>query len=214
MYDTALEASQKLAQCVVSYDGKPFCVVETSGNNGSVVLHGKHLKASTTDSHPINDPLWDFRDLSSHLGYSNVEWRDYKQAVYSRRVPVRSSRQTQGLSHQNVRVTKLSGNKSAGIPGSQLSFLTLQNLDGFLKTWHGKFPDLKTVKDELAEHPEIVSQAFGRYLAVQRSPLGVFYLMYKETAIGFSEDCDRFKVPPHYRYLDELLIEDHHLTIQ
>lgn len=215
MYDTLPEAVQKLQGTVVAYDGEPFCITECYTPLTAIFLKG-HIcgtKTPVTVEHPINDPKLCFHNLGGRLGYSNVEYKDYNQAAWVRRTPVRKAQQTQGLSGYNTRISRLASNKTLGLVGLRLDFDIFRGLSCFKDMFLKKYPSLGEVGNRL-EKTEVTSQAFSRYLAIKRNPVGVYLLVYKDQDIGWSSNLSMFHVPRQFRYLDELLIEDNGLSIQ
>lgn len=219
MYDTLQEVTQKVVKTVGLYNSVPRYI-----NNAAVdpVNAERFLLASfeccpeekTVEHIDARAQGWDFQNLGCRLGYMNIEYNGYKQAVWTRRVPVRKAQQTQGLSHNNVKCERVKANPMIGLPGTFLHFDTLRRLKGFRDTVDGKFPTLNAVTQKLSDEDDLVSQAFSRTLAVTKSPLGLFYLLYKGGPIGWTEDFNTFRVHKQFRYLDELLIEDNHLKVQ
>src|ERR1700744_2925903 len=98
IYTTKEEATQKIINSTVLYDGKPVLLFQANGDRNKVVLSGYYLpKTSTSNSNiitkPIEDPLWDFTSGASRLGYSTVKSRYEKmEAVFTSRVPTRVTR--------------------------------------------------------------------------------------------------------------------------
>lgn len=217
MYETQQEANQKLQTCIVSYDGSPFYVSEAEGSGPGLRLYGMLCTVDKTQSptvqYSITDPKWEFKNLGGRLGYVNIDGWDYKSASYVRRVPVRAAQRTQGLSRSNVKISRLPPCAMLGLTGMSLTWDKINKQAGFFDTWAGTFPDIRAVRTQMKRH-DVTMRALGRFLAVQRSPLDLFYLLYKGEPIGRSEDLEVFKVPKQFRYLDELLIEDHNLKIQ
>jgi len=215
MFTNVQEASQKLANTVVLFQNKPFLVTDIGGlPNATPVVSGFPLPSGDPLILPITDTQWEFKNLGSRLGYINVEYKEYRQSVWSRRVPIRKAAQTQGLSAANVKISRLYANPTMGLQGTALMFQTLIRIDGFKRAFLRDYPSLEQAAKVIDRNPEVTSMAFDRLLSIRRSNLGLFYLCYKGQDIGYTEDVHTFRVAKQFRYLDELLVEEQHLHIQ
>lgn len=216
MFDTKEEAEQKLYDTVVMFDGNPVHItgVTTRDNKPSLGYYKICEKNPTSSFTDIDDPNWDFKNLGGRLGYTDVVFDGRKQAVYTRRVPVRKAHRTQGLGYNNVKIDPLRDFKKLGLRGMSLNFGHLLTQPGFKSTLKKQFKSLNEAKSALEKDEELLSTSFDKNLALRRSPLGFIFLDYKGKEVGYTEDCHTFRVPKEFRYLDELFIEDHKMQVK
>lgn len=121
-------------------------------------------------------------------------------AVFLERLPVR--RYSQGLTQENLLTTRLGD--SAATRGNGVRVPLRHNKD-LVKTVKGEYPEFSEAISLIAGG-DARSVAFGRNLAVELDDrLGLAFLWYKKQKIGYTDDADRFKIGPNFRFLREEL---------
>lgn len=209
MYDTRDEANQKLSGTIVLFKNNPVLIRESGGSNGSngskLTLLFKYLRDGKADEALIVDKGWEFRNLGPRIGYLNVDMGQgsYKEATYVTRMGVRASHNTQGLSQKNLKFNSLKGSKRLGLSPQPITFANVSTQPYFLDMLEQKYPTVKDISTQFSKTSWLVSKAFDRQFAIRRDDVGPFYLQYRGKDVAHSEDFEKWKVAPHYAYLQE-----------
>lgn len=212
MYDTAEEANQKLRHTIVLYNKVPCFVQQAVGEKG-LSLEFTTLRDGVILRKSINDKAFEFRNLGSKLGYTNVNLGSgsYNEALYLSRMPVRQSHSTQGISQKNLYIPPLRGSRKFSLQQHVLSFQQVYTTTPFHDTMEDVFPGLDKIEAEMAKKPWILSRAFNRQFCVRRDDVGPLYLQYRERDIGHSDHFYKWKLASQFAYLGETL---DHLNIK
>lgn len=212
MYDTAAEANQKLQNTAIMRDEDPIWVGPATGSS-PVMIAVRKFKDENWKSMKINDPSLNMKELGDRLGYVNIRNGQVGLSVYTRRTPVRKAHQTQGLSDVNVYVDKSHTVPKFGISSKswKLSYLLTIGLEETMKK---KFPTLSMVRFKMSKDETLWECAFDPCLAVCRDGNNLWKLHHKGIEIGWTDDLHIFKVAREYRYLDELLVEEHKMNVR
>lgn len=213
MYDTYQEAQQKLSRCIVLFHGETTYIREASEHStGRVRLHHRFLRTNKDAANYIDEEGWDFRSLGKRLGYTNVQLtlgydppREYKEAVYLRRVAVRQAHNTQGLSEKNVRWNDLRGSYKLDLRPREFEWASMIDKPWFCDTLEEKYPTFDDVRDRFKSDKTLISLAFDKKFALRRHDIGPFYLEYRGQDIGYTDDFSRWKIAEEYQYLTESL---------
>jgi len=210
MYDTREEATQKLASSIILFNDSPVYIQEATGRGSKIHLKYVHLRSGNERSNDLNEPGWNYRNLGDRLGYFNSDLTihgvgTYREACYSRRVAVRQSHSTQGLSHRNVRISDFRGSRKLALSRSGVGFQSVYNQPWFLDMLEKKYPSFSDVKSLFSSDKYTTSKAFSRQFAIYRPDDGPFSLEYRGYEIGKSDDLHRFKIHPDRNYLNETL---------
>lgn len=215
MYDTAEEATQKLVNSTVLFDGNPVQVVAARGGRKKIVLDFKVIPLSLeTDSsyssELLTDSRWDFRSLGSKLGYVNIESSPFDgraEALFCTRVPTRVSRQ--GLDGRTAKVLQF--------PLSEHPWdweRILYSGEALVKTLKRQFPTAKQATEMvLTDTNNIKSVAFGPKLMMIFDKVNPPNLVYRNEKIGYTEDGLTFKLAKHKQHLTEELSDMERLKI-
>lgn len=210
MFDTAEDASQKLAQTVIFYRDRPVFIHSIKNSPKGILITATDLPLKPSGDPydlriEITDKDLDWTRLGERLGYLNVDWlNQYKQAVYVCRYPVRKS--IQGLSKQNTVIPHLQAPlNNSNASGKSFYYENMLTLPGFVQMLSNTYPSYTEIQDKFSRHPEAHSYAFHRWFAVTRKQVGPMFLAYKGQDIGWSEDMTRFILDKKYRHLSETL---------
>jgi len=208
MYDSAEEARQKLVGTIIAYKFEPLLVHSAERTLGGINLTGFIIpdKTGTATVVKLSDKDLNIRNLCDHLGYYNLSYSHWKQAVYVRRMPIRRS--LQGLCKANLKMDQLQGIRARGIPSGNIRYEELIRLDSFHDSFVGNFPSVKSCLETLDKNPDVFSVAVSRELCFARdeSDVGPLYIRYKSDPIGYSYG-ERFKLAKQYWYLSDDLLE-------
>lgn len=207
MFDTIAEADQKLTSTIILHKDVPVIVGGARGRDGKVTLTYREFNTDKWNEESINSDSFNVHKLGAKLGYINTVVDGFLCTVYSRRIPVRKSHQTQGLSNVNVQInTSDSVIKVLGkSPGTQVFSFEKR---GLLQTMNKDFPSL--VKLRLgASKSAFIECAFDKHLALSKEYDDLWKLKYKNQEIGWTNDLDQFRIDKEWDYLGELFEETH-----
>lgn len=207
MFDTAEEANQKLRHSVVLLSKSPVFIQVAEGSKKSVTLIFSELGKKDIMKRCIWESDWNFRDLGSRLGYTNIDLGNgsYKEACYLSRMPVRQCSSTQGISQRNLYIPPLKGSSRLSLGPQQLVWQNVWNTGPFKDMFNGVYPDLPDIKKEFEKSPWLISKAFNKDFAIRRADVGPFYLQYKGRDVAHSDDLHSWKVAKQFLYLRESL---------
>lgn len=218
MYDTTEEARQKLGNSTVLYEGIPVQILDASGSKGKIGLTFHRLPLNDANHEPerftrsIEDKAWDFRSLSSKLGYVNrdkSQFSRFKEAVFVSRVPSRASRQ--GL---DGRVVSIKPFFQGASKGSACDWAHLFYDEGLLRTVRNEFPKAHEAVKALFDNPkDVISIAISRKLMLAYDQVTPPVLVYRNEKIGYTEDGVTFKLARHKKHLTESLTDEEGLKI-
>jgi hypothetical protein len=207
VFDTAEECDQKLKGCIVIRDRAPFYIFEA--RTAQSVL-GKIPGNSDLVEVPLSE--LNIRNLGDKLGYMNVDTYGgvaYKEATYLMRQAIRRS--TQGLSSLNVHVSGFKGDNSPDRrPTGPVRFdesIWRTNVAALTATINNQYPTVSAIKDQMVKDKSVTSCAFHRWWAIERDPVGPFYLNYKTQRVGYTEDFERYVFQDRFKFLREDLKE-------
>lgn len=216
MYDTAVEADQKLKGTVIFHGDDPIYVY--TAQEGSPIklqyrAYNKDLHNPKVEYVGINSGSLDMKELGNRLGYVNcLSGEGIGIVTYTRRTPVRKAHSTQGLSDSNVKCDKLHSIAKFGLSARNTAFSLLEN-KGMEETLRGKYPSLSQVRYKMGKNETVWEMAFDPCLAVCRDANGLWKLHYKGGEIGWTDDLFTFRVGKEFRYLDELF-EVHKMRVR
>lgn len=208
MYETREEAHQKLSDTIVIYQDKPHYIRETKGDTLKYSLVHRYLKKGS--KYEETDPSskeWDFRNLGKRLGYFNYVSSDeaYQQALYVVRLSIRKCQSTQGLSTYNTKISSLKKSPRLNLVGRKVDLTEVKESQDFINMMEGVYPLISDIKKEFSENPYLSSKAFSRQFSVYKHDVGPFYLQYKGSSIGYTEDLFRWRIADDFKYLIESL---------
>lgn len=207
MYDTVEEAKQKLANCVVLYDGHPMYVRDAGKGRQGIELYCYKLPVSRVNRNEdftllINDPKWDFKTFGSKLGYMSIKnpANEMFESLFVSRVPVRHSRQ--GLDDKTTLLTPCLDEGSYRFSFHDVIY---NDTFGIIKTIKNDFPSPESAFKLLTENPQYHSVPIHRKITFLYDQVSPPYLVYRNDKIGYSEDGKTFKLAKHKTYLQEEL---------
>lgn len=212
MYDSVEEVRQKLEGSVVLYDNHPIKIMGAGGRKGSFNLNVLFLpdyQGTAKEVISLDDPKFDCWSIGGRLGYVNYTQDLYKQATYVKRIAVRNTHGTQGLTDRNVIIDRLKPYRRKRLGGLEIPFWDrMAACPGFVKTMKRVYPSFNRAVKALEDDDDIFSIAFNPHFAVRRTQYqDMFLLDYKGTEIGISNDLEKFRIQPEFKYLKDSLVE-------
>lgn len=220
LFESVEDINQKLGSCVVFYKKEPLYIREAASISSSKLgILGIMLPLgdNATVKVGIEDPDLDYRTISSSLGYTTVSLNSNSglrtnQSIFLTRMAVRKS--VQGLHKCNVNVPKF---RDYSFPGQHPHDSASYSWDFLIRekaladTLGNKYPSLKSAKESLGKSFDnknlstLHSVAFNRNFAINKRPVGPYYLEYKGKDIAWSEDLARFSLDKSFAFLQETL---------
>ena len=197
MFDSAQEAIQKLAGCLVFSGETPVWCDDARQSSSKIQMSCSSVTDRKTMGWIPLEQL-DIQNLGEKVGYFNFTFDQKKFTVYGRRSPVRRTQSCQGLSNYNVRLDRLGYNETP----SGFNFTQVVDMGGG-ESLSGKYPGVATTKYQFAKNSSIYGLAFDKTFAVIKGKAGLYTLYYKGQKIGWTEEFDKFRVEKQFRYLDE-----------
>ncbi len=211
LFETAEDVNQKLGNTVILQKGEPVYVkgvAEAVHNPKNLKIFVGDLPLFRTAKDFRKESLWDtsldWKSISTKIGYCNASKHDQKEALFIQRVPIRKS--IQGLSGYNTKISHWSANPVFGNDVQSVSLDSLMRDDGFVEMFRNNYPDARTAGSCLIKDGTMISVAISRYFAIVSKQVGPFYLAYKGTEIGWSDDPTyRWKIGKTFEHLQETL---------
>lgn len=205
-YETAEEASFRLAGTVVLYDGEPVFI--------SQVLHEPDLPKGDiyrvyTQPVPVsrNNRQDERRYISSgkfdlapfKLGFLNLDGHVF----YLNRIPARQNRQ--GLNERSLEVIPLRNNPNLALP----SFASLITKQEFYNTIKGVYPSVAEAMARLREDGVSGVALSREYALVSHTSLKeLVFLFHRKTVVGFMQAGENeLQLGQAFKYLKEELSE-------
>lgn len=179
MWDNQEDARMRIADCIVKFGGYPVLVENV---NADLEVRYRRLPLRDRDSAHLTDPGWDWSPVST--GFLNHG----DKAIWSTRLPVRKWKQ--GLHHTNVMFS----------PNVEVALELLES-EAFYRTMTGQYPQFEAVMKKVMDKV-LKSAAFDRHYAIDRSGLGLPYLLHRGNKVGWLEG-DTLKLGDGYEYLRE-----------
>lgn len=201
-YENLEEASFRLNQSIVMYDGQPVYIHSLENNTDGIVrvriqeLPLDEAKINNTTRKMINSPKFNrFRPFE--LGNMNLLASGVIYPYRLERVPVRT--RTQGTTQTNTRLNPL----FPELRNPNFGFNSLLYNEGFVEMCRGVYPTW----DEYIE-TGIPSCALSRDIAIRLSEdTGLRFLKYKELYAGIVTEKGVVALYPKYNYLREAIEE-------
>src|SRR3954466_7530757 len=107
MFNTEQEINQKLQNCVIVYQDKPFYVHQAASSSAILgIFCNEALKTENLKRVALKDKELDFQNIGERLGYVNLSkigGKSFGESLYLMRQPVRRSHQ--GLHDSNMFVS-------------------------------------------------------------------------------------------------------------
>ena len=207
MFDTAIDAAQKLKGTIILLNETPIWVVGANdcGNLGKTWVTLKYWTLPNMDKIPevleckLDEKHVDFRSLGSRLGYMNaIAPGGDTQAIFVSRMAKRQT--VQGLNQTNISFNSFITEEGKVEPLFH-NFFKQPFFSDMLK---GKYPSMKTATKLILDEAS-TSVAFARWFAFKKKKVGPYYLEYKGKEIGWSPDLKEINLSEAYTHLQETL---------
>jgi hypothetical protein len=203
MYTTRAEAEQKISGTTILYDGDPVYISNVGGSDGKVTLEFCKIPFGSNKRQwvDIDDPLLDFKSISSKLGYVDYySSRGIREALFVSRAPVRTTRQ--GVDSRVVRIFSFFNDRHSY---SWDHILEQESLNSTIKNKYT--PASTAIKDLLNSPDEVRSVAISRKCMLAFDKVNPPNLIYRNERVGYTEDGKLLKLAPHKKFLAEELTE-------
>lgn len=199
IYDSVDEANNRLANTVVTYEGRPVWIDGARNHADGVIRLNmiEHPFNSDVVRKRIDSPAFN-RFRSPPLGFCNYFDSGSRHVLFCQRTSPRSRRQ--GLCSDNLRAEYL-------LTGNRERFDRIYRSEAFKEMIEGSYPEFDEVMRLLVPDSSI---AVDREFALLRSKVGFTTLMYKTVEAGIIFRGNLYLSPDH-QYLTEMIMENRNL---
>lgn len=201
------QANERLAACVILYDGLPFYVTEAfNGDDGKARVNMTSCGPNPTNTRKLMDsPKFKrFRELPQ-IGWMNPS--KGASAVFLER-HARRSRQ-HGLSDQNV--TRKSFRQGVlSNPEERRPLTTAMTDEGFVQCVTGVFPSLAKILANIEENSAL---AYSRKYCVYRDSDGIRWLYREAERVGLFTGTETLNLLSKFAYCREEIMADPAFTL-